>query len=145
MTETTKGQCLCGAVTVEVVGPLGDISACHCDLCTRWSGSVQMGIEVSHENVSIKGPIKTHQSSEIAKRAWCDVCGSAVFFSYTQGRDTGYLDLAPGLFKNFGGAKLARVVYADCCPDGLTLGGDHIRVTKAEYEAENPSVGGQNG
>lgn len=135
-----QGRCLCGAVTVQVEGALGDISACHCENCRRWSGAVQMGVEVPRERVTISGPVKVHQSTQIAERAWCDTCGSAVWFAYTAGRDTGYLELAPGLFDNFGGAKVVREVYADRCPDGIRLAGVSERVTKADYEKENPSV-----
>lgn len=135
-----KGRCLCGAVTVTVAGPLGDISACHCEMCTRWSGSVQMGIEVARDRVRIDGPVKTHRSSPIGERAWCDICGSAIWFRYPEGPDAGYFELAPGLFDNAGGARLARIVYADCHPDGYALTGDVERVSKAAYEAAHPFV-----
>ena len=48
-----------------------------------------------------------------------------------------------GLFDGFGGARLTREVYADKCPDGLSFGGDHERVTKTAYEAGNPHVSQQ--
>lgn len=140
MSDDLKGHCLCGAVTIAVTGPLGEISACHCEMCTRWSGSVQMGVEVAQARVTVEGPAKTHQSSVLAERAWCDTCGSALWFRYTSARDAGYFELAPGLFENAGGARLTRVVYADCAPDGYGLAGDALRVSKAQYEAENPFV-----
>ncbi|MDF1726142.1 MAG: GFA family protein [Sulfitobacter sp.] len=139
-TTTTTGQCLCGAVKVVVTGPLGDISACHCEMCTRWSGSVQMGLEVPQERCEISGPVKTHRSSDIGERAWCDTCGSAVWFRYPEGPDAGYFELAPGLFDNAGGARLVRIVYADRHPDGFALAGDVQRISKADYEANNPFV-----
>lgn len=135
-----KGHCLCGAVEVAVEELSDEISACHCALCTRWSGSVQMGIEAPAATTRISGPVKVHRSSRLAERGWCDVCGSAVFFRYVQGRDTGYLELAPGLFDNFAGARLTRVVYCDRAPEGFSLAGDHERVTRAQYEAENPHL-----
>lgn len=139
--QTTQGHCLCGAVRVSVTGPLGDISACHCEMCTRWSGSVQMGIEVPSERVQIDGPLKTHRSSAIGERAWCDTCGSAVWFRYPEGPEAGYFELAPGLFDNAGGARLVRIVYADRAPDGYALAGEDVeRVSKADYEAQNPYV-----
>ena len=118
--EAHHGHCLCCAVTVDVTGPLAAISACHCDLCTRWSGSVQMGIEVPRARVSYKGPIRTYASSSFAERAWCETCGTAVWFADTEG---------------FGGAKLARVVYADRAPSNFALAGELERVSKADYEA----------
>lgn len=140
MSEQFDGHCLCGSVTVRVSGALGDISACHCEMCTRWSGSVQMGIEVPQERVTIAGPVKTHRSSPIGERAWCDTCGSAIWFRYPEGPDAGYSELAPGLFDNAGGARLVRIVYADRHPDGYALAGDVERVSKAAYEARHPFV-----
>ena len=133
--EAHHGHCLCGAVTVDVTGPLAAISACHCDLCTRWSGSVQMGIEVPRARVSYKGPIRTYASSSFAERAWCETCGTAVWFADTKGENAELLELAPGLFDGFGGAKLARVVYADRAPSNFALAGELERVSKADYEA----------
>lgn len=135
-----RGHCLCGAVQVEVTGLSDKISACHCDLCTRWSGGIQFGIEAPAEEVKITGPLKTHRSSRLAERAWCDTCGSSVWFRYVEGQDTGYLELCPGLFENAGGARLTRVVYADRAPDGISLAGDHARVSQEDYEAVNPHL-----
>lgn len=100
-----------------------------------------MGVEVSPDDVTVKGPVKVHQSTDIAERAWCDVCGSALWFRYTRDRDAGYLELVPGLFENFGGAKVMREVYADRCPHGMRLEGVQERVTSTDYEALNPHVG----
>ena len=138
---TSYGRCLCGAVKVKAKGMSGEISACHCSMCRRWSGSIQMGIEASFDNVAISGPAKVFCSSDIAERAWCETCGSALWFRYVGGPDRGYFELAPGLFENAGDARLTREVYADCCPDGYALAGDHLRVSKAEYEANHAFVG----
>ena len=100
-----------------------------------------MGLEVPRERVAVEGPLKRHQSSALAERAWCDTCGSALWFTYTSGVDTGYFELAPGLFENAGGAPLTRVVYADRCPDGFALAGEGVeRVDQADYEASHPHL-----
>lgn len=140
MNVPVMGRCLCGAVTIAVSGPLGDISACHCDMCRRWSGSIQMGIAVPEAAVTVSGPVKRHRSSQFAERAWCDTCGSALWLRNVEGPDTGYFELVPGLFDNAGGARLVREVYADRCPTGYALTGDHERVSKADYEMTNAYV-----
>jgi hypothetical protein len=132
-----EGHCLCGAVTIRAERLGEEISACFCELCVRWGGGLQMGIDAPADAVRIDGPVKVHRSSRLAERAWCDTCGSALFFRYVEGRDAGYLELSPGLFENAGGARLTRVVYADRAPDGLRLGGDYDSVSQAEYEAAN--------
>lgn len=138
--EPMAGRCLCGAVTV-VAGHLSDeISACFCDLCTRWGGGVQMGIDAPQDHVKVTGPVKTHRSSTLAERAWCDTCGSAVWFRYVDGHDAGYFELSPGLFENAGGAALTRIVYADRAPDGFVLARGVTRVGQQQYEAENPHL-----
>lgn len=135
-----KGRCLCGAVTVAVTGPLGEASACHCSACTRWTGSVLIGLDIPRDRVSYSGPIKSYASSSFSERAWCDICGTAVWFADTKGDGADSLELSPGLFDGFGGAKLTRVVYADCAPEGVALAGDLQRVSKADYEATHLHV-----
>jgi hypothetical protein len=134
----TRGRCLCGEVTVQVNAPMTEMSACHCELCTRWSGAVHMAIELETKDVTFEGPIKTHRSSRLATRAWCDTCGSALYLQ--DAVDTDRIEVFPGLFDNAGGAKLVRVVYADCHPDGFSLAGDISRVSKKEYEAAYPHL-----
>ena len=139
--SATTGHCLCGAVTVRVESLSDEISACFCDLCTRWGGGLQMGIEAPANRVTIEGPLKTHRSSALAERGWCDTCGSSVLFCYVADRDTGYLELSPGLFENAGGARLTRVVYADRHPDGYWLEGAEVaQVSQKDYEAGNPHL-----
>lgn len=139
-----NGRCICGEVAVELHGPIGGLSACHCDNCRRFSGSVQMGFEVKPDDVQISGPVKVHRSSRIAERAWCDTCGSPIWFRYVADRDTGYFELVPGLFDNAAGAILVRENYSDKCPQGYQFAGQHQRITAAQYEAANPNVSGEN-
>ena len=129
------GHCLCGAVAVTAELP-EEMSACHCEMCTRWSGGIQMFIDAPEATVTLSGPIKTYLSSTFAERAWCDVCGSAVYLRNVEGDDVGLFEFSPGLFDNAAGARLTRVVYADRAPGGAKLGGDDVaRVSKADYEA----------
>lgn len=130
-----SGQCLCGAA--RVTGEIGDtISACYCEMCTRWSGGIQMGIEAREENVTVSGPIARFRSSEMSERLWCKTCGSAIGLYNLIGEDAGLYEFVPGLFPNAGGARLTRIVYADCGAEAYQLASDAKRVSKAEYEAE---------
>ncbi len=132
----TEGRCLCGAVRVRTDALSGEISACFCDMCVRWSGSAQMGIASPPEATSVIGPVKTYRSSSFAERAWCDTCGSALWIR----DDGGDYELMPGLFENAGHAKLTRVVYADRAPDGWAFAGQPERLTAEEYEKIYPFV-----
>ncbi|MGI3169730.1 GFA family protein [Pseudooceanicola sp. C21-150M6] len=135
------GHCLCGAVTVRLDGALPGISACHCDYCTRWGGGLQMGFDVPAAQVTVTGPVKSHRSSPLAERAWCDTCGSSLWLrDYTSGAAGSY-EICPGLFENAAGLALDRVVYADRHPTGFWLeGSDVTRISKEDYEAVNPHL-----
>lgn len=135
-----RGHCLCGAVTVSVRDLSREISACHCEMCRRWSGTIQMGIVAKEGDAEVAGPIRSYRSSDFSERAWCDRCGSALWMRNVAGSDAGTYEFVPGLFENAAGARLVRVVYDDCCPEGYALAGDHERVSKAEYEARHDFV-----
>lgn len=140
MRGAIDGHCLCGAVTVRAARIADVMSACHCEMCRRWSGSIQMGIDAPEAAVTVSGPVKTYASSEFSERAWCDRCGSALWLRNTAGPDTGLYEFVPGLFENAAGARLIREVYADRCPDGYALAGEIERVSKADYEARHMHV-----
>lgn len=130
------GRCLCGAVRLETEALGAEISACFCGMCTRWSGSAQMGIEVPTDRMTVTGPVKTYRGSPFAERAWCDTCGSALWLR----DDDGPYEVVPGLFENAGGARLVRIVYADRAPDGWDFAGTPERVSAADYETTHPFV-----
>jgi len=136
MSSQKTGRCMCGAVQISTDALGDEISACHCEMCTRWSGSAMMAMEVPADQVTVSGPVKTFRSSAFAERAWCDVCGSNLWI-----RDDGQAyELMPGLFDNAGGARLTRIVYADRAPEGWQYAGDVQRVSREEYEKIHPFV-----
>lgn len=77
-----RGSCLCGAVTFEVEGELAPPDACHCSMCRKVSGHFWASTDLPESNVRLNGADKVtwFQSSEWAKRGFCSVCGSALFW-----------------------------------------------------------------
>lgn len=128
------GRCLCGAVTLRATGIAPEASACHCEMCRRWSGSAGWGVDA--ESVEVSGPVKTFRSSSFAERAFCGICGTHLWI-----RDDGKPhELTPGLFDAAKDIPLDHEVYADRAFACVPLAGDHARVSAAEYEAEHPFV-----
>lgn len=80
MPDTVTGSCLCGAVTYEVTGPLRPVVACHCRQCRKTSGHHVAATSAAREHVRIKGDVSWFASSESAKRAFCPICGSNLFW-----------------------------------------------------------------
>ncbi|WP_373355574.1 GFA family protein [Pseudoroseicyclus sp. CXY001] len=132
---SVTGRCLCGAVTVTVGELPKELSACHCEMCRKWSGTMGMGIATPEAEITVTGEVATYASSPFAERAWCPTCGSSLWVRDTEGENVGIIELCPGLFENAGGAVMVREVYADRCPEGYRFAGDHERISRANYEA----------
>lgn len=76
------GSCMCGAVSFEVSGELRPPDACHCHQCRKFSGHYFVSSDVRKDAVKITGGeyVTWYRSSERARRGFCSVCGSSMFF-----------------------------------------------------------------
>jgi hypothetical protein len=131
---------MCGAVTVQMQPLHKEVHACHCDMCRRWTGAALLVIEAARGSLTHSGPVKTLRSSDWAERAWCDSCGSALWYKLTIPGHESY-NVAAGLFENAGGFTLRKEIYIDRKPGGYAFAGDHERRTKQEVEATFASYG----
>ena len=84
MTESSihHGSCLCGAVRIQVKGPLAPPDACHCTNCRKFSGHVMAGTDVKRTAVTVEGAehVTWYQSSAKVRRGFCSTCGASLFF-----------------------------------------------------------------
>jgi hypothetical protein len=76
------GRCLCGAITLEIRGPLRDVVVCHCGQCLRQHGAPPSYTAAAWTDVAINGAkdLKWYQSSQDARRGFCRRCGSSLFW-----------------------------------------------------------------
>lgn len=97
--QDKTGRCLCGAVTIAVRGKLGPVSYCHCSQCRRQTGLYYATTDALITDVEITGrdSIGTFRASADAERAFCRLCGSAL---YWKGDGEGRISLLAGLFPN---------------------------------------------
>ena len=131
---TMQGHCLCGAVTVAFEPKAPQLSACHCEMCRRWTGSAFLEIDATPGSLEFSGPVKSYASSDWAERAWCDDCGTTLWYHLTiPGHD--YYSVSAGLVDDAGGLELKTEIYVDVKPDGYAFAGEHETKTKAEVEA----------
>ena len=77
---TASGSCLCGAVRFKVDGPLRPVIACHCTQCRKTSGHHVAATSAPRETVTIEGNVTWYASSPSARRGFCPVCGSNLFW-----------------------------------------------------------------
>ncbi|MEM7491692.1 MAG: GFA family protein [Pseudomonadota bacterium] len=135
------GRCLCGAVTIAVDGDhIAGVGACHCMMCQRWNGTLYGSFEASPDAITVTGEVSTYPSSDFSERAFCPKCGSHLWLRQTRGGN-GY-ELFPGLFPSAADFPLISEIYTDRAPAYLPLTGDHRTKTRAEYEADNPHLEG---
>ena len=78
------GGCLCGAVRYESTEPPTEGYYCHCTICRKAYGGL-FSATVKFTGSAFKfrqGELKYHRATPIAKRGFCDNCGSPVAFFY---------------------------------------------------------------
>lgn len=126
--QTLKGQCLCGAVQVTArAADRPRLRACHCDMCRRHTSGMFVSIEAT--DAEITGPARSYRSSDWAERGFCDTCGSTLWYGTTA---DGARHLAAGLFDDAGHGEMKIEFFADKCPHGYALTGDHRRMSTQE-------------
>lgn len=104
------GGCLCGAVRYEVSGDLRDVVACHCRQCLRSHGHF-----AAYSRAKISGfrfiedrGLKWFQSSDKARRGFCQDCGSSLFWDLV---GDGNISFTAGSIDPPSGLKLVRHIF----------------------------------
>ena len=91
--KTTTGGCLCGAVRYEVRGLLRDVVNCHCSMCQRLHGGFGPHSKARKADITITNDagLAWYKTSEVARRGFCRVCGSSLFWEPFDQEATGIL------------------------------------------------------
>lgn len=81
-----KGSCLCGDVRFEVSDGLKGATCCHCSQCRKQSGYYWASASAPDDRFRIisDANLKWHASSEIARRGFCENCGSFLFWKHNE-------------------------------------------------------------
>ena len=131
-TDTIIGNCLCGAVTVRADVEAPNLRACHCDMCRKHTSGMFISVATVPGSVEISGPAKSFRSSDWAERGFCDACGSTLWYGTVA---DGVRHPAAGLFEDAAGGEMKIEFFADACPHGYALAGDHRKLTTDETAA----------
>jgi len=97
MTDITTGSCLCGNVTFEYAGDVGDAAYCHCTDCRKTTGSafnISVGLPLTGFRIVNGTPktfTKTADSGRALTRHFCGDCGAPLFTSSPSHPDTVYV------------------------------------------------------
>ncbi len=107
MSAARTGGCLCGAVTYRVAGELRPVIACHCVQCRKTSGHHVAATSAHREDVRVSGEVRWYRSSDTARRGFCPVCGSNLFWD---GPGT-HLSIFAGTLDSPTGLRLAGHIF----------------------------------
>ena len=130
------GGCLCGAVRYRVTGALRPVIACHCSQCRRTSGHHVAATSAPRDTVAVTGNVTWYASSDVARRGFCGVCGSNLFWRLTMpGPMQGMMSVTAGTLDSLEGLELTAEVYIDAKPAGHAFAGERQRMTEADVMA----------
>lgn len=131
------GQCLCGAVSMNLWHKKPSMSVCHCSICRRWAGGPFMSLEC-HQAPQIAGQehVRTYASSEWAERGFCSICGTHLFYRLVKGE---FYAVPVGLFQEGGEWPFDLQVFIDQKPDNYQFANTTEEMTGEEiFKAWSP-------
>lgn len=134
---------MCGAVRFSARDVPSEYGACHCEMCRRWTGSALLGVTLPDGKVTWDGEehITRVQSSSWAERAFCNRCGSGLWFRVTiDGPYAGNVELPIGLFDDAGGMTMNNEIYIDHKPDSYAYAGEGRTVLTRQQCVEKFAV-----
>lgn len=133
------GGCLCGAVRFTLRAPPDHIDVCHCSMCRKFSGGIELGLDADPDQIDWQGEenIQIYASSDWAERSFCRICGSGLFWRTTGkgGQGEPMFGLCAGAVDDLGDLELKSEIYIDQKPAGYAFSGETEKMTQAEAEA----------
>lgn len=85
-----KGSCLCGAVQFSTESLPSGLSVCHCTQCRKQSGHLWASAFVDDADLAVTGEVRWFLSSRKARRGFCPVCGSFLFWKHSDDAHTSF-------------------------------------------------------
>jgi hypothetical protein len=112
MSDQQSGKCACGAVSFKTKGALRDVVYCHCSQCRRQTGHFLASTNVPDVELEVSGAqnITWFQSSDDAKRGFCNKCGSGLFWKH---RKLDYTSILAGSFDTPSSLKSGKHIFVE--------------------------------
>ncbi len=114
------GRCLCGACRFVAMPHAMEAGACHCAICRKWTGGINLSVGCSAASWNADAPLRAFRSSDRAERVFCGTCGSSLYWrALDDAADEQAIALmafdTPGLF------PVTRQIFVDQKPDTYAL------------------------
>ena len=119
-TADYTGSCLCGAVAYEVRGKLSAVDFCHCSQCRKTSGHFVAAASCKPEALHLiaDDSLTWYESSAIADRGFCKVCGSSLLWRPRHG---GHISVMAGTLDAPTGLTATEHIYMADASDYYTI------------------------
>jgi hypothetical protein len=129
-----KGTCLCGSVKILAKTMSTQVGTCHCNMCRKWGGGPLMAVDCGTEvNFEGKEYISLYDSSEWAERAFCNKCGSHLYYRLKENEQ---FILPVGLFDNEETFTFDHQIFIDKKPSFYRFANVTKNMTEAEVFAK---------
>jgi hypothetical protein len=127
-----SGGCLCGAVRYALRDAPETFGACHCTMCQRISGGVNLSFAVPAGGITITGAeaVRSYRSSAEASRSFCGICGANLWYRGV-GPDEAY-HVAFGSLDDKSGVRFAKEICVETRPAAYAFAGERPQLTSAE-------------
>ncbi|GAA0375886.1 GFA family protein [Bowmanella denitrificans] len=106
-----KGSCLCGQVSYQINGPVGEIVHCHCRTCRKAHGAAFSSVaSVQDRDFQLNGGalLKSFESSPGKRRFFCTECGTQI---YAKRDNTEHVILRLGSLDDDPGSREAKHIW----------------------------------
>lgn len=136
-----EGRCLCGACRFSALPDEEEAGVCHCSICRKWSGGINMAVNCTDVKWNADAPLRAYRSSDGAERVFCSICGTNLFW---HGLDDDLSEQSIGLmaFDEPGVFAVTRQIFIDEKPATYALAGEMRTLTGTEVLAGRASVQG---
>ena len=114
--QDVTGHCLCGGVSYKATAVRRQAVRCHCEMCRRAIGNVWTATQAVRSDLTIEddGCLTWYQSSDRARRGFCNRCGASLFFDNNQ-RPT--MGIAAATIDQPSGLEFAAHIFTDDATD----------------------------
>lgn len=130
----SKGNCLCGAVSINAKTMSTEVGACHCNMCRKWTGGPLLAVDCG-DQVTFTGEenISVFESSEWAERGFCSKCGTHLFYKF---KPKGQYIVPAELFDKAASLQFDHQIFIDEKPDYYSFSNKTKNMTGEEVFAQ---------
>ncbi len=132
--QAMSGSCLCTACTFTASPVEMEAGACHCGICRKWSGGINMAVHCKDVVWNDDAPLLRYASSDWAERLSCRTCGSNLSYHSLDAPQSEHV-ISLGAFHEPEKFPVTSEIFIDEKPETFALAGIQKSMTGAEVFA----------